>query len=377
MNVETVANPKTSTSAASGMVSGRLPCLDGLRALAIGMVLFSHAVPSMQRAGLLHLTGACKAIFCSYLGSLGVNLFFGLSGYLITHLLVYEQRSRGGISLRAFYVRRLLRIFPAFYLYLAVMAGLTLLGVLAIDREIFTVSAAFLLNYFSFPIDATNQYSYVGHSWSLAVEEQFYLFWPAIIVLAGLCRARKVALSLIILMPLVRVVLYCLFPESRPNLGNQIHECSDRLMYGSLLALLDGEPWFERLMDRLKSAYLPLVAFGFVLFADPLLRDHFHGLYYLTVGLPIQGLTFAFTIAWLLRNTYSLAARFLELRPMVFIGTLSYSLYLWQQPFTTDLNSTVTGTFPLNIICAFLVACGSYYWVEKRFIALRARFRSA
>jgi peptidoglycan/LPS O-acetylase OafA/YrhL len=146
-------------------------------------------------------------------------------------------------------------------------------------------------------------------------------------------------------------------------------------MFGCLLALLDGEPKFELFMARCQSAFYPAVLFLFAVVAGPILGEYFRGAYWLPFGLTVQSFAFAFVIAWLLRNAGSFAARMLDTRPMLFTGAISYSLYLWQQPFLTPLNSTVFGYFPVNVLCALMAACASYYMVEKRFLSFRASAR--
>jgi peptidoglycan/LPS O-acetylase OafA/YrhL len=341
------------------------------------MVVLSHAGPSLAAANVLRLKGDFGVIFY-FLGSLGVTLFFGLSGYLITHLLVREQLATNRISLRKFYMRRFLRIIPAVYLYLGAIIACSWIGILAVTWRDILTAGTFLKNYFPFDTSPFKPGWYVGHTWSLAVEEQFYLFWPLVMVSAGLRRARAVALWLILLMPLIRFTLYYLFPDSRPGLGlgTQIHNCADLMMYGSLFALLDGDPRFERVMANARPWVYPGILLGFSVIVSPLLRDRFHGAYYLTLGISIESFAFAFMIAWLLRNADSWPARLLNLRPIAFVGTLSYSLYLWQQPFLAPSNATVSGRFPLNILFAFLAALGSYFIVERPFLRLRRRFRA-
>ena len=347
----------------------RIPCLDGLRALAIGMVILSH----------VRYTVAWRAprildILWDVMGETGVQVFFGLSGYLITHLLLKEHRRTGTISLRNFYMRRSIRIFPAFYFYLAVILALVSFGILTIPSKLMLAAAAYLKNYFhSSPGDHS---WFSGHSWSRAVEEQFYLFGPFLFVVLGLRRAKYAALALILAMPLVRIGTWFLLPESKNFVGGTIHTCADRLMFGCLLALLDGHPAFEALMKRLSSWVFPGIAVIFLVFMGPLLTDCFHNTYRLTAGMSLDCGMIAFIIAWLLRHGESRFALLLNTRPLVHVGVLSYSLYLWQQLFLTGQNHTLTGWFPLNLLFAYGLACFSYYLIEKRFLAMRSRFRN-
>lgn len=193
-------------------VSSRLPCLDGLRAVGIIFVIVCH----LQYVVSWHPRGIVKAIW-NGLGPLGVNIFFGLSGYLITHLLVKEFRRSGTVSLKNFYMRRALRIFPAFYVYLGVICSLVIWGVLEIPTAQLARAAIYLTNYF--PCYGTPDFWFVGHTWSLAVEEQFYLFWPVMLFLVGVGRGKWLALLLIVLMPVIRVGGYYLLPSIRGSLA--------------------------------------------------------------------------------------------------------------------------------------------------------------
>ncbi len=136
-----------------------------------------------------------------------MSIFFAISGFLITHLLVEEQTREGRIDLRAFYVRRVLRIVPPFFVFLALLALARHLEGAPLRLDELAVSAGFLWNYLS----PRGTWA-LGHSWSLAVEEQFYLLWPGLLVLLGLRKGRRTALALILLVPLLRIAQYFLLP---------------------------------------------------------------------------------------------------------------------------------------------------------------------
>ena len=157
--------------------SGYLPSLDGWRTVAILMVVAAHQRP--WRLGLFHSQWLH--------GGRGVRLFFALSGLLICTRLLREEQRFGGISLRSFYTRRLFRIQPAALFYLAVISMLMLAGEL--PRVWSAVLGSALMVRTFLPRTATNWET--AHFWSLAVEEQFYLFLPGFLVL---CRRRRLAL---------------------------------------------------------------------------------------------------------------------------------------------------------------------------------------
>ena len=355
--------------------SGHLASLDGLRAVAIAMVIIAHQCGQLEEKGLLRLPASLQTILAN-LGGLGVCLFFNLSGYLITYLLIKERRERGSISLRKFYIRRFLRICPALYLYLSVITVCVMLGVLAVSRKDLLVAALFVRNYVPFDADPTKPGWYVGHTWSLGIEEQFYLFWPTVLVLVGLRRSRFVALGLIVAMPLLRVALYFLFPAGRHSLMVDMHSCADRMMYGSLLALLDGHPRLEKILSKAPSRLMVIVPLLFVAIVDPLIQQRVRGSYTLTLSLPLVSLSLVFLIASLLRRPDCQAARLLNLPFVASMGTLSYSLYLWQQPFLSPSNASFLGRFPANLLFTVGAAMASFYLVEKPIMRLRQRFRS-
>lgn len=151
----------------------RIKSIDGWRAIAIIMVLLGHAyetIPAwLSQNRLLHYLGN---------GQLGVRIFFVISGYLITKLLIIEKEKNGDISLKDFYLRRVFRIFPVFYLYIIVLILLKIFLVPNIfSSYLLVISAALYLwnykQYISIP-ETGNGYWFMGHFWSLSMEEQFY-----------------------------------------------------------------------------------------------------------------------------------------------------------------------------------------------------------
>jgi peptidoglycan/LPS O-acetylase OafA/YrhL len=189
------------------MQSDRLPSLDGLRAISIVIVVGAHAVGTFGAPGWLQPL----AFFIN--GSLGVRIFFCISGFLITYLLLQERKHTGLIDLKAFYVRRALRILPAAYAFIAVLAILTAAGLLRLPACNFVTALTFTKNYGCVVLaDA--------HLWSLGVEEQFYLLWPFIVAPCSPMRTMAVATALCFVAPLSRGLeyvshsapIYLLFP---------------------------------------------------------------------------------------------------------------------------------------------------------------------
>jgi peptidoglycan/LPS O-acetylase OafA/YrhL len=166
-------------------------------------------------------------------GALGVQVFFVLSGWLICSLLLREREKKGRISLRDFYVRRSLRIWPAFYVFLLTVAVLAAVGAIDVPLQDFVWAGLFLGNYAPQPLDW-----WLGHTWSLAVEEQFYLLWPLIIVRCSPRTALKICVAAIAVAPVIRVAGYVLVPERREQGDMFLHARMDALLFGCALALL-------------------------------------------------------------------------------------------------------------------------------------------
>src|SRR5580700_5987398 len=209
---------------------GRLPSLDGLRALSIGMVVIGHCSGTLRTIN----SGAATILVYIGAGRLGVSIFFVISGFLITTLLVREHLSTHTISLKDFYIRRAFRIFPGFYAYWLVAFVLALLGYIHLSRSDLISAAIYIWNYVPRNVDTW----FLGHTWSLSVEEQFYLLWPFILKLSGPKRGTWAALAVVFTAPFIRLGSYFLLPSARPRIGMMLHTRADSLMIGALLALI-------------------------------------------------------------------------------------------------------------------------------------------
>ena len=298
--------------------SRRIPSLDGLRAISIAFVLFEHL--SGTHGAPISLETVHHRM--GELGSLGVRIFFVISGFLITTLLVEETKATGRISLGAFYVRRMFRIFPAAYTFVLVAFLLDHFGVIhLLDGD--------LLHASTYTMNFHEPKSYwLVHLWSLSVEEQFYLFWPALLLVAGARGAAVVAVGQVVFAPLIRLLIWYKFPAHRHF--QHFWAVMDPIATGCLLAL--WHPWL--LKQRAVVAFLRSRLF----FAVPLavlammyLAEHSFAAYMAHDTLMNLGI-----VACVARFVFfpeGLAGRLLNLAPVRAVGVLSYSLYLWQQLF--------------------------------------------
>ncbi|MFT3915091.1 MAG: acyltransferase [Anaeromyxobacteraceae bacterium] len=340
-------------------VGDRVPSLDGLRAVSIACVLVAH---SFFAAGREHPESVPIALL-ENLGPLGVTLFFGISGFIITTLLAREQARRGRISLGEFYLRRAFRILPPLWVYVAAVALLAPPP----PEGAFRHTLLFLTDYL-------RAGWWLGHTWSLSVEEQFYLLWPATLAVAGR-RGVRVALLVLLASPVIRSVHHLLSPWE--SLSFMFHARMDALAVGCLVALERGRllgPAPSRALATAASGPAALLSAAFLAVASPLLVLRFHGWYEYPVRYTLEALAVASILVWALRNPASAVGRLLNLPAVAHVGVLSYSLYLWQQPFFSgEARNLALGRFPLNVLAALAVAELSYRLVERPALGLRDR----
>ena len=201
---------------------GRIPSLDGLRAISILLVVVGHAISPKAFPTLFTMFG--------HLGNYGVRIFFLISGFLITTLLLKEHDRTGHISLKNFYIRRSLRIFPAFYLYVATIVVLSSLGMVVLYQGDLLHTLTYTMNYHM------KRSWYLNHIWSLSVEEQFYLLWPAVVLLAKPRGGLRIAMWVVLLAPIMRVIMAFGFDANPTSLTRHFQAVSDALATGCLLA---------------------------------------------------------------------------------------------------------------------------------------------
>jgi peptidoglycan/LPS O-acetylase OafA/YrhL len=341
--------------------AGRLPSLDGLRAVSIFLVLGWHLNDMEQVPGTRFIT--------YYYGTLGVQIFFVISGFLITWLLLAEEAQTGSASLRSFYARRALRILPVQFAYLAVLA------LLALTTD-FHWSACQVLTAITYTKDFGCQVPVDGHLWSLSVEEQFYLLWPPIVVLTKRRTAIAVSVALIVAFPILRAVLHAAHIGRFAGLV-----FFDNIMIGCLAAIIAHHAP-KQLARFLSWRPMALRATAVLLMiAMNILQDNFL-LAIVTVpfAYTIQAGCAAYLICSYAFNRAGIGYLILNARPVAYIGVLSYSLYIWQQLFFSSpqlfgWKSSPVLTFPINLALAFATAMASYHLFELPLLKLRSRLR--
>jgi peptidoglycan/LPS O-acetylase OafA/YrhL len=334
-----------------------LPQLDGLRAVAVACVMAFHFIPWVDRY--------------APLGTMGVRLFFVLSGFLITGILLSWRGRPLAVATRVFYLRRALRIFPLFYFVLIAAAALNIGPV----RDTFGWHAAYLSNFYFYL--RGDWHGSVSHLWSLAVEEQFYLVWPWLILCAPERWLRPVIVATIVAAPLSRLAWPHPMDSVLPT------SCLDSLGLGALVALAashKGAPYGAGGGPPYGMAGMG--AAGAVLVAVTLaLRALGLGGQYQVVGLDFGvSLLSAYVVAGAARGFAGATGRFLSASPVRAVGRISYGLYVYHGFTPYLLGRYVPGfidmTWPLRALlltaATGLIAVASWHLLEQPFLRLKS-----
>lgn len=340
------------------------------------MVVIGHAQQTVQGG----YTGWLSPLKIFSNGYQGVLIFFVLSGYLITTILKSEYELRGKIDYARFYYRRALRIWPASYAVILAVVLLSIIGLINVAWQQSLFAAIHLWNY-SGPLGLREIHAahpdgvwYLGHFWSLALEEQFYWFWAPLLVVLLKSKNEKFLPALIIFIPVLRITTYIAFPSLRDYLGMMLHTSVDAMLVGCYIALKQ-----ENLCILMNSsAYTRLIctiSILVLLFILPFFAINYGGYWNATYGRTIEAVLAGVLILSLLNLKDFWLSRILRTRVFIFFGTISFSLYLWQQIFL-GINSPISLKFPFNICQAILAATLSYLIIEMPFLRLKDKSRS-
>ena len=337
--------------------SGYLPSLDGWRAVAIVSVIVVHDAPYV-------IHGFSFRQLQNY-GSLGVVLFFAISGILIPWRILEEEQLTGRFHLKLFYVRRLFRIQPAALAYLAILALLAGFSILKISW-LHWFGALFMYENFLYHDTISNwTYGYfTGHFWTLAVEEHFYLLVSLALFFLRRNRLRVFAVSLVA----IKAAQYLLQHHTPDPLLRRTYWQIQILLWPTTAAIALRVPGVRRWADHwLQPAWVLICTAILGAFA-----------YHRDANLLLNVLAYAFTIwvASTMLHPHSWPTRILELRPLRFLGRISYSLYLWHVLFFCELPAPFVNSYLLHVLserpyrylCSFGMAVMSYYLLEKPFI---------
>jgi peptidoglycan/LPS O-acetylase OafA/YrhL len=354
------------------------PELDALRFVAFLGVFMHHALPRDPRG---YLEKGFSPLVIEWLlaakeaGAYGLDLFFALSAYLITELLLREYASRGSFSVSAFYVRRALRIWPLYFTFLLLTVSVV---PLIIPAEKF--GPAYII---SFALFFGNwvcavmgiPFSVAGPLWSISVEEQFYIGWPLLLRFAGINRIKQLAVAMLVLAIVTRVIL-AIVGVQHPGVWCNTIARLDPIALGALVAfLLNGRA--PEIRNRVRLLMCVVAVAGWWLIARFLSPDGPSSV--ATYGL--SALASVVLLIAVLRTDAPLL-RVPPLSWIVYLGRISYGLYVYHLfALALVIQRAVDLSFELRILLAFVLTVGlaaaSYRTIEQPFLKLKKRFSYA
>ncbi|MFA6149738.1 MAG: acyltransferase [Chitinophagaceae bacterium] len=345
-----------------------IPSISGLRAVSIFIVLLSHWTRSTN------IPSQLKFILEYLDGSIGVRFFFVISGFLITYLLINEQNKNGRIDIKKFYLRRTLRIFPVFYAFLVVIILLKYFDIVNVDALSIVGGFLYIENFKITPFNWLT-----GHSWSLAVEEQFYLLWPAIFILFRYKFSNQFLIFVLILGAVMRGFYYKYTEASKIFLAPFFMN-ADLLYLGCFLGFLFyyKKKEVENFIAKISTIHI-FVLVAFVIIFTKLEYHPVYDKFFIPFTGTIVACSSGIILLYSILNPATLFFRFLNNSSIVFIGKLSYSLYVWQQLFIgsehclIDKRFSFLQLFPQNMLCVFIMALLSYYIIEIPFLNLKKK----
>jgi peptidoglycan/LPS O-acetylase OafA/YrhL len=342
----------------------KIPSLDGLRAVAVLLVIFHHLhVPFFPEGR-------------------GVLTFFVLSGFLITWMMLQESERTGDVSIRNFYIRRVLRIFPAFYVFVILSIVTRWLTVAWPNRSLLYDYLSAFFYTINYRLALTPHIAHTAqHTWALSVEEQFYLLWPCVFVAfhKKLRRLTYVLVAAIALINTYRLVLYFGFHACEKWLTYSFDTRADHILIGCLLAVLlkrgVGTWFWNWITARTWYSLVPLL----LTIASIAISFHRGLAYRFSVGFVLDPLLTAILLVQVIALGHSRLWGWLNWKVIVYLGKISYGMFLYHM-FANRLVIVLFGMhslwfrLPAVIAVSVLFGTSSYYLIENRFLRLKTKF---
>jgi peptidoglycan/LPS O-acetylase OafA/YrhL len=338
----------------NGKTTQKLPKLDFLRAVSVLFVILFHAgVPGIP-------------------GRFGVVVFFVISGFLITHLLLAENQNTGSVSLKNFYVRRSLRIFPAFYVYWLIAVADLIYRHRVVWAQV--VCAFFYVNNYYQGLHHY-PYSLLSHTWSLGIEEQFYLLWPGLFFIFRKS-LKKLLLLLLIVIPCIWVyrAVAQFSGVEEAYIYTALEMRIDALLVGCTLSIvLFTGVAASFIAEVRRTRWLPVVLGLLIL--SLFLSSHFDIWYRNAIGYTVDPVLLALLIVQLIHTRQAV---WMDSAPLSYLGRISYSTYLYQQMVIPALVKRLPSSISVVgcVIATWILASISYELIEKPFLKLKRRFEA-
>ena len=345
---------------------------DGIRAIAVTMVVLNHigSFELLPQESIFYT----QRLWHLFSGETGVMIFFTLSGFLITHLLITEYRTKGSINYKNFIIRRALRLIPAFAVMMLVYLILVASGFLQTNAIAVTLSFTYLYNYIPQKYNLTE----LTHTWSLAVEEQFYLVWPLFLKFFRTNKVTGILFIIIFLGVLFTYVLpylifeyngnsYALSESFRPM--RWIIPAALPIMVGSFFAILYHD-YKEKLIETCTDFKFEFLWILF--FISPIFLPEF----LLKIDFLFQAFGVGMLLTFIFIKQSSILTKVLQIQPLVYIGQISYGLYIYQGIFLRTGPGSVQWfqQFPQQLIFTIILTVISYHTIENYFKKLRKNY---
>jgi peptidoglycan/LPS O-acetylase OafA/YrhL len=366
------------------LARGYLAELDGLRGIAILLVILHHYWPAEG-----YLTAAKPVV---HLGWMGVDLFFVISGFLIAGILLDTRGERG--YFRNYLARRVLRVFPLYYL-VVITAFIVIPAVQqgSFWQTEFVQESGNPLWYLLYAgnireaITGTEPAYILAVLWSLSIEEQFYLTFPLVVALLDRRTLTRVLCALVVIAPVFRTIMLLAVPDNERIQYLATPARMDVLALGALLAIAVRSSSFElpsrRTVGRVLIALLAIDACVFL--AGGFDRTT---AFCRTIGYSLVAFTFLALVTWTVQGRASASTGWLRLAPLMLLGKLCYGVYLLQRPAEVVLVKSMSAggialdpgsleLLLLKLVFAFAVAALSWVAFEKPILRLKRRFESA
>jgi len=299
------------------------------------------------------------------MGSLGVTVFFVISGFLITYLLLAEDSKNHHVNVKLFYIRRVIRIVPVYLLYLIFIFLCRNIDHISASTENVLHILTFTTN-FDKTIGALFQ-----HFWSLSVEEQFYFIWPATLIIFR--KHLKIVLLIFIVFCCLSRVFSYKFPDYASYTLSPFFNFSDAIFIGAFGGILFFENKKICTLKIFGSYSLQVIMVVLVVVFKYFSTSGKFGVIALPLGNTIISFSILFLIFAYINPSDKVIFKILNYKAVVHIGVLSYSIYIWQQFFFMG-QSGFWRIFPYNVVEVYVVSLASYYLWERPFLRIKNRF---
>lgn len=351
--------------------SSRIPVIDGLRGISVLTVIVSHMLITKQFVLPIRNESIDQFIKLIFHGHLGVQFFFVLSGFIITHILLVEYARNQSISLPAFYVRRAFRLLPALYFLILVQY--------LFSKTLTTtpISMACLNHALTFTVGILGDCNWnFAHFWSLTVEEVFYLAWPLLIL--ATTRGLSIWVPTLLFVVLSRAVHVASYLSQKYSLDLPLSYVGilgnmDFIALGALLGYFyTMRPSNTKRIFQMAPTTTRVFAILLIYIPHFLAFYGIGGLLTIPFGTFFEPLGMVILLGSLLTTPRGFLYRLVSSRSLVFTGLISYSIYLWQQIFSpasmlATSSLKVLTLFPLNLAAIFLMGIFSYQFIERPF----------